>query len=223
MRRRACGPISVSKRSQAAGLLRLTIMTTPLILASRSPRRRELLEQIGLTFTIDAPDVGEAVLPGESAEGYAVRVALDKAKAAARRAGTGVVIAADTVVVLGSDILGKPEGPADAERMLALLSGREHRVITGLAVMDAATSRTVTRASVTKVLFRSLSLDTRKAYVAGGEPLDKAGAYGIQGKGALLVERIDGCYYNVVGLPLALLEEVLEQFSVGLWPTHRCT
>ncbi len=197
-------------------------MHKTLILASRSPRRRELLEQIGLVFSVDAPDLDEAVRPGEEAEAYALRVAREKAAVAADRAGRGIVIAADTVVVLGSGILGKPVDAADAERMLGLLSGREHRVITGIAVRDAATGRTAARSAVTRVLFRKLTPEAVRAYAASGEPLDKAGAYGIQEKGALLVERIEGCFYNVVGLPLALLEEMLEEFGVGVWQTDRC-
>lgn len=188
-----------------------------IILASNSPRRKELLRQIGLDFRVDPADVDESVLPGESPEGYAVRVALDKARAAAARAGTGIVIAADTIVVLNEEILGKPAGPGDAERMLKLLSGNVHRVITGLAVMDAATGKALTRASITRVWFRSLTLPEIISYVATGEPLDKAGAYGIQERGALLVDKIEGCYFNVVGLPLSLLGELLLSFGVDVF------
>jgi septum formation protein len=188
-----------------------------IILASNSPRRKELLRQIGLDFRVDPADVDESVLPGESPEGYAVRVALDKARAAAARAGTGIVVAADTIVVLDEEILGKPADPGDAERMLKLLSGNVHRVITGLAVMDAATGKALTRASITRVWFRSLTLPEIISYVATGEPLDKAGAYGIQERGALLVDKIDGCYFNVVGLPLSLLGELLLSFGVDVF------
>ncbi len=191
-------------------------MKKDIILASNSPRRRELLEQIGLPFVADPADVDERLLPGEKAEPYAVRVALDKARVAAGRAGTGVVIAADTIVVLGDDILGKPADSRDAERMLALLSGNRHRVISGLAVMDAETKRTLTGAAVTSVWFRDLHAEEILAYVSTGEPLDKAGAYGIQGKGALLVTRIEGCYFNVVGLPLSLLGSMLREFGISL-------
>jgi len=192
-------------------------MTGPIILASNSPRRKELLRQIGLDFRVDPADVDESVLPGESPEGYAVRVALDKARVAAARAGKGIVIAADTIVVLDDEILGKPADPGDAERMLKLLSGNVHRVITGLAVMDAATGKAVTRASITDVWFRSLALHEIISYIATGEPLDKAGAYGIQERGALLVDKIDGCYFNVVGLPLSLLGELLLSFGVDVF------
>lgn len=188
-----------------------------LILASNSPRRRELMRQIGLDFRVDPADVDESVFPGESPEGYAVRVALDKARAAAARAGTGIVIAADTIVVLDDEILGKPADPGDAERMLKLLSGNVHRVITGLAVMDAATGKVLTRTSITRVWFRSLAPREIISYIATGEPLDKAGAYGIQERGALLVDKIDGCYFNVVGLPLSLLGELLLSFGVDVF------
>jgi septum formation protein len=191
-------------------------MTPKIILASNSPRRRELLTQIGLSFTVAPADVDESVLPGESPEAYAVRVALDKARIAAERAGEGTVIAADTIVVAGDAILGKPSGPADARRMLSVLSGRRHEVITGLAVVDAATGQSTVRTSATQVWFRKLSDLEIEAYVATGEPLDKAGAYGIQERGALLVERIEGCYSNVVGLPLSLLGEMLREYGVYL-------
>jgi septum formation protein len=191
-------------------------MEKPIILASNSPRRKELLKQIGLTFTADPADVDERMLPGEGAEEYAVRVALDKARVAASRTGTGLVIAADTIVVVDDTILGKPLDIRDAERMLTMLSGRMHRVITGLAVMDAETGRTRTGAAITMVWFRDLTPAEVRSYVSTGEPLDKAGAYGIQEKGALLVEKIDGCYFNVVGLPLSLLGEMLRDFGVIL-------
>ena len=191
-------------------------MTPNIILASNSPRRKGLLTQIGLSFTVAPADVDESVLPGESPEAYAVRVALDKARIAAERAGEGIVIAADTIVVAGDAILGKPSGPADARRMLSVLSGRGHEVITGLAVVDAATGRFTVRTSATQVWFRDLSDREIESYVATGEPLDKAGAYGIQERGALLVERIEGCYSNVVGLPLSLLGEMLREFGVSL-------
>jgi septum formation protein len=188
-----------------------------IILASNSPRRRELLHQIGLSFTIDPTDVDEQARSGESPESYAVRVALDKARAAVSRVKSGIIIAADTIVVLGDDILGKPADSHDAERMLSLLSGRMHVVISGLAIVDAAEGKTATGTSLTRVWFRDLSRDEIASYVKSGEPLDKAGAYGIQGKGALLVKQIEGCYFNVVGLPLSLLGELLRNFDIRLF------
>ncbi len=188
-----------------------------IILASNSPRRKELLHQIGLDFRVDPADVDERVLPGESPDRYAVRVALDKANIAAARAGAGIIIAADTIVALDDEVLGKPADAGDAERMLMKLSGRVHRVITGLAVMDAATGKALTRASVTHVWFRNLARREIISYVATGEPLDKAGAYGIQERGALMVDKIEGCYFNVVGLPLSLLGELLRTFGVDVF------
>ncbi len=192
---------------------KVLITNPPIILASHSPRRRELLRQIGVQFRSDPTDVDERARPGESPEAYAVRVSQDKAQVAARRAETGIIIAADTIVVLDDQILGKPVDARDAERMLGLLSGKVHCVISGLTVMDAVTWKTKTRTSITRVWFRSLSAHEVASYVASREPLDKAGAYGIQGKGALLVERIEGCYFNVVGLPLAVLGEMLLEFG----------
>ncbi len=187
-----------------------------IILASNSPRRRELLSQIGLSFSTDPSDVDELVKAGESLESYAVRVALDKARVAAARTESGIIIAADTIVVLDDRILGKPDDSRDAERMLSLLSNRMHVVITGLVIIDAAEGKTVTGTSLTRVWFRHLSQDEIASYVQSGEPLDKAGAYGIQGKGALFVKKIEGCYFNVVGLPLYLLGELLRNFSIKI-------
>lgn len=192
-------------------------MTIPLVLASNSPRRRELLRQIGLSFSVDPADVDETMLPGEKPGEFAVRVAVDKARVAAGRAGQAVIVAADTIVVVDDEVLGKPVDRDDAVRMLSRLSGRDHRVITGLAIIDAQNGRVASASAVTQVWFRTLAAHEIAAYVASGEPLDKAGAYGIQEKGALFVERIDGCYFNVVGLPLALLGSMLQSFDVRLW------
>lgn len=203
--------------SQWYNVYRDPLMDKSIILASNSPRRKELLRQIGMSFKSDPADVDERILPGEGAEEYAVRVALDKACAAAERAGTGIIIAADTIVVLGTTVLGKPADARDAERMLGMLSGKMHTVITGLVVMDAETGGTQTRVAVTKVWFRNLTREEIVSYVATGEPLDKAGAYGIQERGALLVQKIEGCYFNVVGLPLSLLGEMLVDFGINLF------
>ena len=180
-----------------------------IILASNSPRRKDLLRQVGIEFIVAPADVDERQLPGEPPEGYAVRVAADKARTAADRTGDGIIIAADTIVVLEDRVLGKPSDAKEAESMLGMLSGRIHHVITGLVVLDAGSKRMRAKAADTKVWFRKLSTGEIRSYVASGEPFDKAGAYGIQGLGALLVERIEGCYFNVVGLPLSLLSEML--------------
>ena len=186
------------------------------ILASNSPRRKDILRQVGIIFSSEPAHIDEHILPGETPEIYAERVALDKAHIAAKRAKAGIVIAADTIVVLDDTILGKPSDDQDAGRMLTMLSGRMHRVITGIVVMDAATGRTLTNTSITRVWFRTLTDDEIRSYVSTGEPLDKAGAYGIQEKGALFIERIDGCYFNVVGLPVSLLGEMLRAFDIDL-------
>ena len=189
----------------------------PIILASNSPRRRALLAQIGLCFSTDPSHVDERIIAGETPEDHAVRLARDKALVAAGHSGQSIIIAADTVVVLDNAVLGKPVDRNDAIRMLTLLSGNVHRVITGLCVMDADTRKSMQRTATTKVWFRRLSAEEINAYADSGESLDKAGSYGIQGKGALLVDRIEGCYFNVVGLPLSILGECLEAYGVPLW------
>ncbi len=184
-----------------------------LILASQSPRREALLRQVGLKFEIAPSDVEERLPEGLAPAEAAERLALEKARWVADRRSKGLVIGADTVVVVGGQILGKPGGVEEARAMLRLLSGREHQVITGIAVVDAAGGRAISDRVTTFVRFAPLSEETIDRYVATGEPLDKAGAYAIQGYGALLIEGIRGCYYNVVGLPLRRLAELLGQFG----------
>jgi septum formation protein len=190
-----------------------------LILASASPRRRELLTQAGFSFTVKAADIDESVLPGEDPEAYVTRLAREKAQAVFRlegrvtsdegRGDDVVVLGADTTVVLDGEILGKPVDKADAARMLRALSGRTHRVITGVAVV---TGRGVeVAAEVTEVRFCELSDTEIAAYVETGEPMDKAGAYGIQGRAGKWIPRIEGCYFNVVGLPLARVATMLDK------------
>jgi septum formation protein len=186
------------------------------ILASSSPRRQDLLRQIGIAFLTMPSHVDEDILPGESPETYAVRVALDKASSVAARTDRGVVIGADTIVVMRDEILGKPADARDAVRMLSMLSGKMHRVITGLAVVDVSTSIVKKASAVTRVWFHPITPEAIASYVATGEPLDKAGAYGIQERGAIFVERIDGCYFNVVGLPLALLADLLREVHIPI-------
>ena len=177
-----------------------------LILASASPRRRELLSQIGVVFDVDAAHVDEGDDPRVNA--------VEKARAAAarHRGEDAVVLGADTEVVLDGSVLGKPGGEAHAREMLRRLSGRTHAVVTAYALVDCTTGRELVRSVETEVTFRHLTDDDIDAYVATGEPLDKAGAYGIQGRGAVLVDRIDGDYFTVVGLPLADLAAALRDF-----------
>jgi septum formation protein len=180
-----------------------------LILASASPRRRALLEQVGIAFEVSPADDAEGPrLDGETPADYARRSAELKAIAVSRTVPEALVLGADTVVALGDRVLGKPVDAADAARMLAALSGRRHWVHTGISVAFGARALRSEVVS-TEVSFRELSSDEIGAYVATGEPLDKAGAYGIQGRGALLVDRVNGCYFNVVGLPLSRVRELL--------------
>lgn len=183
-----------------------------LILASASPRRRELLIQAGYTFTVRTADVAEVSRPGEDAIRFTTRLAREKAEAVAATLPASdpaaLVLGADTVVVVDGEILGKPRDASDAVRMLRLLSGRTHQVVTGVCVM--AGERQQSAAEVTHVCFRALSDEEIEEYVASGEPLDKAGAYAIQGRAGRWVPRISGCYFNVVGLPIALVSSILD-------------
>jgi len=186
-----------------------------LVLASASPRRRELLTQAGFTFEVRAAHVNEDPRPDEDPIAYVVRLAREKAEAvyAELHDPEILVLGADTTVTLDRHILAKPEDPADACRMLRMLSGRTHRVITGVAIAFA--SGTELAAEVTGVQFLTVTEDEIAAYVATGEPMDKAGAYGIQGSAAKWIPRIEGCYFNVVGLPLALVSTMLKAFHLS--------
>jgi septum formation protein len=180
-----------------------------IVLASGSPRRTQLLALLGIPHTVDpAHEVDETPRPGEDPEALAKRLAEQKAAGVAHRHPGVPVLAADTVVVLDGEVLNKPVDAADAERMLGRLAGRAHTVVTAVAL--AHDGRMDVRADRTRVWFRTLSPDTIRAYVATGEPLDKAGAYGLQGYGAVLVERIDGDCFGVIGLPLRLVADLLE-------------
>ncbi len=181
-----------------------------LILASASPRRRELLAQAGYRFEVQASTVAESRRPEESAIRLATRLAREKAEEVfARCASQGVVLGADTVVVCDGEVMGKPADAAEAARMLSRLSGRTHHVVTGVAVVWGP-GATEVAAELTQVTMRTLSPQEVADYVAGGEPMDKAGAYAIQGYAARWIPRINGCYFNVVGLPLALVASLLE-------------
>jgi nucleoside triphosphate pyrophosphatase len=186
-----------------------------LILASASPRRRSLLRLIEPRFVTRPAGIPEMPLEGEEPERFAVRLARVKAATIAlaveKRARPGtLVLGADTVVALGKTIFGKPENAADARRMLGSLSGKRHRVITGVAVWRASDGRIFAGRSVTQVVFDRLDADRIEAYVASGEPMDAAGAYQIQGRAAAFIPRIEGSYSNVVGFPLDLVARLLE-------------
>ena len=178
-----------------------------LILASGSPRRREMLSSLGLVFEVLPTEVDEALREGELASEAAVRLAAAKAESVSPDGPGTVVLAADTLVAVGGRVLGKPLSDTDALRMLRLLSDREHRVITGYCLLGPDFKET--GLAVTHVRFRALTNREMKAYVATGEPRDKAGAYAVQGLGVALVEEVNGSYSNVVGLPLAAVLEML--------------
>ncbi|NJC87159.1 MAG: septum formation inhibitor Maf [Desulfuromonas sp.] len=192
-----------------------------IVLASASPRRRELLAQVGLTAAVIPADVDETVLPGETPEIHVVRLSEAKALAVANRhdiAGRWF-IGSDTVVVRDGCILGKPADPPDAAAMLRSLSGRSHEVVSGYAVHDRDGARTISGTVTTRVWFKALTEQEIAGYLATGEPFDKAGAYAIQGFGAFMVPRIEGSYPNVVGLPLCEVIAALEEFgAVNLFP-----
>jgi len=206
-----------------------------LLLASASPRRRELLTQAGFRFEVAVADIPEVRAAGEHPIAFATRLAREKAATVYARVsgvdtapreqwpvdpGPLLVLGADTIVVVEGEVLGKPTSPADAARMLGLLSGRTHSVITGVSLIGAELEETA--AEVTYVSFQTLSDAEIEAYVATGEPLDKAGAYAIQGYAARWIPRIHGCYFNVVGLPLSLVANMIEgaQVRLGLPLSH---
>ena len=182
-------------------------------MASGSPRRRELLGRLGLEFVVVPSEIEER-LDGAPTPEVVAALALAKARAVAARVGDGVVIGADTVVVIDGVALGKPLDDADARAMLRRLRGREHEVVTGVALIDAASGREESAAEVTRVVMADVGDDVIDGYVATGEPLDKAGAYAIQGRGGALVAGFAGSYSNVVGLPLRLTAELLRRFEV---------
>jgi len=186
----------------------------PLILASASPRRRELLAHLGLPFAVVPSAIDEHLAPASSISATVAELACRKARAVAVGLDAGLVLGADTVVVLGDEVLGKPADPRDAERMLRRLSGRSHEVITGVAVVDAASGRGERSAVVSVVRMREFVDAEIAAYVATGEPLDKAGSYAVQGGGGALVAAVEGCYANVVGLPLCETAAQLGRFGV---------
>lgn len=190
------------------------VTKAPLILASTSPRRKEFFEQAGLEFTVCSADIDETVTAGETPHQYVCRLAVEKAKAVGMKNQASWVVGADTVVVCDNIILGKPENEKHAEEMLLMLSDRGHQVLTSFCVVKMAGDIVVSRLVATDVFFDTISLETAKRYVATKEPLDKAGSYGIQGIGGLLVRRINGSYSNVVGLPMAELLGLLRELDI---------
>ena len=210
----------------------------PLILASSSPRRQELLRAAGIAFTVEAADLREVPHPGEPSQQFAERMAREKATAVAQRRGRAGewVLAADTVVFVNGELLGKPadapDPAAEAARMLRLLSGREHRVITGVCLLDSGqwsvgsgqqkpavgrrpSAVDFVASETTRVWMDALTEDDIRDYIATGEPMDKAGAYAIQGRASRWIPRIEGCYFNVVGLPVPLVYGLLREHGIA--------
>jgi septum formation protein len=181
-----------------------------LYLASQSPRRQEILARAGISFEIRVAGIDETLLEGESPEGHVCRLAQAKADSV-QALPEDVVLGADTVVVVGGAILGKPADAADAECMLRLLSGRWHEVVTGICLCRGA--RRIVAAETTRVHFKSLTENEILRYVSSGEPMDKAGAYAIQGLASKFIDRIEGCYFNVVGLPMARVYDSLNALA----------
>ena len=185
-----------------------------IILASASPRRKELLERTGLKFVVDARDFEEDLSLRIPARRLARYLSCEKAKAVAEKYKNAIIIAADTIISLDDKVFGKPHTNSEAIKMLNILNGRDHDVITGFTIMDTGEGQSVSRSVVTKVYFRKMTIREIEAYVRTGEPLDKAGAYAIQGIGAAMVKKIEGDYNNVVGLPVDALMKVLRKFGV---------
>ncbi|MBS4031051.1 MAG: septum formation inhibitor Maf [Clostridiales bacterium] len=188
-----------------------------IVLASASPRRSDLLRQIGLAFDVIESGVDEDKVKESDPKFLAGQLALRKAKSVAGTVSNGIIIAADTVVCVDGRLLGKPEDADEAAAMLRSLSGRSHDVMTGLAIIAQPEGRIETHVECTTVHMRCILPQEIDWYVASGEPFDKAGGYGIQGKAAVFVERLDGCYYNVVGLPLTALWRMFGSLGIRIW------
>jgi septum formation protein len=186
-----------------------------LVLASRSPRRREILQQAGIPFIVRPIEIDETPLPGETARNYVTRIAREKAGAATAglMVAGDIVLTADTTVVMQDEILGKPSDAADARRMLRTLSGRRHEVLTGICLRSAG--HVIEDCAETSVWFVPLSSAEIQEYVASGEPMDKAGGYAIQGLASKFIQRIEGCYFNVMGLPIAMVYRHLRERASG--------
>ena len=192
-----------------------SILTLPkLVLASGSPRRAEILGSVGWEFAKDSADIDEDQIPGEAPETYVQRLALEKAMAVAERYEDAIVLGADTTVVIDEKIIGKPRDLEDAREMIRMLSGNWHEVLTGVALVKTGAEQvTVGGIQSTRVKFRHLSESEVEFLVMKGEPLDKAGAYAVQAQAALFIEGIEGDYWNVVGLPVSLVYELLEELK----------
>jgi len=185
-----------------------------IVLASASTRRKELLEKIGLQFTVDPSDYPEDAYFELKPRERAKQVSLEKARAVAARHSNALIIAADTFIVSAGQVMGKPHSPNEAKRMLKALSGCSHMAITGFTILDTTNGKTLSRAVETRIYMRKLSEREIDSYVSSSEPLDKAGAYAIQGLGSALIDKIEGDYYNIMGLPLSACAQDLKSFGV---------
>jgi septum formation protein len=187
-----------------------------IILASKSPRRKNLLKQIGLKFETDVSEIDENKFPHLSPENLAKELSKAKAEKVSNRHKNAIIIAADTLIVLNKEIIGKPKSAKDAVKMLKKLSGKTHMVITGFTVFDTKTKKEITKIVKSKVRFKKMTKEEIDAYVKSGEPMDKAGGYGVQDKAAVFIEEIEGDFFNVVGLPIFSLYQVLKKFDINI-------
>jgi septum formation protein len=185
-----------------------------IILASKSPRRKSILEQVGLKFSIVVSDFDEETIKFKTPQEMVKKLSFEKAKIVAAKNPKAVIIGADTTVIFKKEIIGKPRSKSDAIRILNLLSGNVHEIVTGFTVMEG--KKSITGHVSSKAKFKKLSDQEIKAYVATGEPMDKAGGYGIQDKGGLFIEEIEGDYFNVVGLPISAVAKALKEFGVEI-------
>lgn len=196
---------------------RFTYAMKQIILASASPRRKQLLAQIGITYTVAPSSIEEKMNARLQPKKQAEHLSLQKAKVVAKKYKNAFILAADTLVVQGNDIIGKPSSLQDAKRILRKLSGRLHKVITGFTIIDTETHKIITKSEETTVFMKKLTDKEIAAYVATGEPLGKAGAYAAQERGALFIEKIEGDFFNIVGLPLFALAKALKKFGVTIF------
>jgi nucleoside triphosphate pyrophosphatase len=206
----------MGKRFVSTDVWSMTMLKQKLVLASKSPRRAEILKAVDWPFEAIAANVDETRAASEDAVSYVQRLAITKAETVTKKIAEGLVLGADTVVLIDGEILGQPRDDEDARRMLKLLSGRWHEVVTGVSVMSAKqAARALVDHEITRVLFCHMSDDEIDWYVATGEPRDKAGAYAIQGRGGLFIEEIQGDYFNVVGLPIRLVYDLSRRLRQG--------
>jgi septum formation protein len=185
-----------------------------IILASQSPRRKKILEQVGLDFDVVVSDFDEAKIKFKTPQEMVEKLSLEKVKIIAKKYPKAIIIGADTTVIFKNEIIGKPKSKADAFRILRLLSGNTHEIVTGFTVIKG--NKSITKHVISKVRFKKMTEAEIKAYIATGEPMDKAGGYGIQERGSLFIESIDGDYFNVVGLPIFAVAEALKEFGIDI-------